>query len=109
MLAVFWREDVHFQSRLREDPENDPRSGWPQLLRGPPIGSPCSEKPPAHITGCIGGEAVSLRRTICETRRGLPTDELACGADRTSMARKPSAGRGASIETRRNNAATARS
>jgi len=24
-----------------------------------------------------------------ETRRGLPTDELACGADRTSMARKP--------------------
>ena len=32
---------------LREDPENDPRSGWPQLLRGPPIGSPCSEKPPA--------------------------------------------------------------
>src|SRR3954451_10697355 len=24
---------------------NDPRSGWPQLPRGPLIGSPCFEKP----------------------------------------------------------------
>jgi hypothetical protein len=39
MLAVF----------SSEDPENDPRSGWPQLLRGPPIGSPCSENRFLHI------------------------------------------------------------
>jgi hypothetical protein len=33
---------------------NDPRSSWPQLLRGPLIGSPCFEKPlPSYLGRAI--------------------------------------------------------
>src|SRR4051794_24424851 len=31
--------------RVGGTPGDDPRSGWPQLLRGPLFGSPCFEKP----------------------------------------------------------------
>jgi hypothetical protein len=48
---------AHQEYRSGRDAENDPRSGWPQLLREPPMAPRARRSRLPHITGRNGGEA----------------------------------------------------